>query len=200
MVRSAGPWGSSPMRPRLLVRFSPPNRRAGCLAVAYRSSPARSSREIVPPNPSLVVILSMAGGRLAAAFILPIGLWRGALVPGQSPPAGLQVAVLPREEVTVHDNWQVAGLRGTGSCDFSIDNVFVPDNMTFSLMDAIHGNVVTGEKVMFRLGFPAFFTAFHVGVPLGIARRALDEITAQAISKSRGITATTPLAAQPQFQ
>ena len=78
----------------------------------------------------------------------------GALVPGQSPPAGLRVAVLPREQVTVHDNWQVAGLRGTGSCDFSIDNVFVPDNMTFSIMDAIHGNVVTGEKVMFRLGFP----------------------------------------------
>lgn len=124
----------------------------------------------------------------------------GALVPGQSPPDGLRVAVLPREQVTVHDNWQVAGLRGTGSCDFSIDNEFVPDNMTFSIMDAIHGDVVTGEKVMFRLGFPAFFTAFHVGVPLGIARRALDEIATQAISKSRGITATTPLAAQPQFQ
>src|SRR5215471_13836522 len=101
----------------------------------------------------------------------------GALAPGQSPPEGLRVAVLPHQQVTVHDNWQVAGLRGTGSCDFSIDNVFVPDNMTFSIMDAIHGNVVTGEKVMFRLGFPAFFTAFHVGVPLGIARRALDEIT-----------------------
>src|SRR5215831_5577145 len=69
----------------------------------------------------------------------------GALVPEQSPPAGL---------------------RGTGSCDYSIDNEFVPDNMTFSIVDAIHGNVVTGEKVMFRLGFPAFFTAFHVGVPL----------------------------------
>jgi alkylation response protein AidB-like acyl-CoA dehydrogenase len=57
----------------------------------------------------------------------------GALVPDQSPPAGLRVTVLPREQVTVHDNWQVAGLRGTGSCDFSIDNVFVPDNMTFSI-------------------------------------------------------------------
>src|SRR6516164_8828724 len=75
----------------------------------------------------------------------------GVLVPGRSPPAGLRVAVLPREQVTVHDNWQVAGLRGTGSCDYSIDDVFVPDNMTFSIMDAIHGNVVTGEKVMFRL-------------------------------------------------
>src|SRR6516164_3194566 len=99
MVRSAGPWGSSPMGLRLLVRFSPPNRRAGCLAVAYRSSSARSSREIAPPNPSMVVILSMAGGRLAAAFILPIGFLAGALVPDQSPPAGLRVAVLPREQV-----------------------------------------------------------------------------------------------------
>jgi alkylation response protein AidB-like acyl-CoA dehydrogenase len=42
--------------------------------------------------------------------------------------------------------------------------------------------------------------AQNVGVPLGIARRALDEITTQAICKSRGITATTLLAEQPQFQ
>jgi len=42
----------------------------------------------------------------------------GALVPGQSPPAGLRVAVLPREQVTVHDNWQVSGLRGTGQLRF----------------------------------------------------------------------------------
>ena len=42
----------------------------------------------------------------------------GALVPDQSPPAGLRVAVLPREQVTVHDNWQVSGLRGTGQLRF----------------------------------------------------------------------------------
>jgi alkylation response protein AidB-like acyl-CoA dehydrogenase len=51
-------------------------------------------------------------------------------VPDQPPPAGLRVAVLPREQITVHDNWQVAGLRGTGSCDYSIDNVFVGDRHT----------------------------------------------------------------------
>jgi indole-3-acetate monooxygenase len=50
---------------------------ANATAFAGAFLPAESAREIVPPNPSMVVILSMAGGRLAAAFILPIGFWRG---------------------------------------------------------------------------------------------------------------------------
>jgi hypothetical protein len=39
----------------------------------------------------------------------------------------------------------------------------------------------------FRLGVPASSTPFHMGIPLGIARRALDEITGQAIEKARGV-------------
>ena len=38
---------------------------------------------------------------MAAAFVL-----------GQPPPAGLRVVVVPREQVVIHDNWQVAGSEG----------------------------------------------------------------------------------------
>jgi len=41
----------------------------------------------------------------------------GAFVPGQSEPAGPRMVVLPRDQVVIHNNWQVAGLKGTGSCD-----------------------------------------------------------------------------------
>ena len=54
------------------------------------------------------------------------------------------MVLLPRDQVVIHDNWQVAGLKGTGSCDFSIENVFVPEEMTCALMDVILGNAITG--------------------------------------------------------
>jgi alkylation response protein AidB-like acyl-CoA dehydrogenase len=122
----------------------------------------------------------------------------GVFVSDKPGPAGSRLVMLPREEVMIHDNWQVAGLKGTGSCDFSIENVFVAEEMTCALMDVIHGNAVTGGPSV-RLGLPAGVASFHIGIPLGIARRALDEITTQAIEKGRGFP-PSPLPSQPHFQ
>jgi alkylation response protein AidB-like acyl-CoA dehydrogenase len=122
----------------------------------------------------------------------------GAAVPGRSQPEGLRMVVLPRDRVVIHDNWQVAGLRGTGSCDFSIEDVFVPEEMSFPLMNMIVGKAVTGGAAL-RLGVPAILTPVHSGIALGIARRALDEVTAQAIEKGRGFP-PSPLQTHPHFQ
>ena len=35
---------------------------------------------------------------------------------------------LPAHQVTVHDTWDSPGLHGTQSCDYSIDDVFVPED------------------------------------------------------------------------
>ena len=122
----------------------------------------------------------------------------GAFVSDKPGPAGSRLVVLPKDQVVIQDNWQVAGLKGTGSCDFSIENVFVPEEMTCPLMDVILGNAITGGPSV-RLGLPAGVASFHIGIPLGIARRALDEITAQAIEKGRGFP-PSPLPTQPHFQ
>ncbi len=98
----------------------------------------------------------------------------------------------------IHDNWQVAGLRGSGSCDYSLEDVFVPEEMTFSLMDFILGNVATPAPVL-KLGAPANLSIFHMGIALGIARHALDEITSQAVAKGRGLP-PSPLPTHPHFQ
>ena len=122
----------------------------------------------------------------------------GAFVPGRPEAEGPRLVVLPHNQVIIHDNWHVAGLRGTGSCDFSIENVFVPEEMSFPMIDMIAGKAVTGGAAL-RLGVPALLTPVHSGVALGIARRALDEVTAQAIEKGRGFP-PSPLQTHPHFQ
>jgi alkylation response protein AidB-like acyl-CoA dehydrogenase len=105
---------------------------------------------------------------------------------------------VPRDQVAIHDNWQVAGLKASGNCDYSIENVFVPGEMTCPLMDAVLGKPVTGGAAL-RLGFPAVVAPFPMGIALGIARRALDEITAQALEKGRNFQ-SSPVSTYPHVQ
>ncbi len=186
---------------------------AGSTRYAAAFLPARSAQRIfgagIPPMCGVIPPLGKAepvegGYRVKGRWTFGSGIhhvdWvlAGAVVPGLDPFQGSRVIVLPRDQVLAHDNWQVAGLNASGSCDYSIDNVFVPDEMTFPLIDMVQGRPVIGGPA-FRLGVPASSTPFHMGIPLGIARRALDEITGQAIEKARGVPPSS-LPTHPHFQ
>src|SRR4029077_6624625 len=82
--------------------------------------------------------------------------------------------VVPSESVEIAGNWDVMGLRGTGSFDYSIPEQFVEAGRTFWLFD---GEPRSGGGV-YRLGVVAFAGIGHSGWALGVARRALDEIQA----------------------
>ena len=105
-------------------------------------------------------------------------------------------ATMRTSEVKIHDNWQVMGLRGTGSCDFSVEDLFVPEGFAFdvSLTEPLRGGA------MYRLGRPAFVTNEHSAFALGVARRALNEALEVGQSKTRGYTSVNPLARRPAFQ
>ena len=119
----------------------------------------------------------------------------GGMVDGSGPRA----FILPRSKVALIDNWQVAGLKATGSCDYEIRDVFVPETRSFGLLDMLTGQPQSGGAA-YRLGLPGIVMAFHMGIPLGIARRALDEITTQSIGKRRGMLSSTALADRGVFQ
>ena len=106
-----------------------------------------------------------------------------------------RVFVLPARDVEIHDNWQVAGLRGTGSCDFSVRDRVVPAALTWDHESATPRR----GGALYRLGWPAFVANEHAGFALGVARRALEVVTAIATSKARGMTPTR-LAERPAFQ
>jgi alkylation response protein AidB-like acyl-CoA dehydrogenase len=91
--------------------------------------------------------------------------------------------VFPAAAARIHDNWRVAGLRGTGSCDISVADLFVPDAMTWNLRsDSPHRG-----GPLYRLGLPAFVANEHAAFALGSGRRALDALVEVARAKKRGI-------------
>jgi len=113
----------------------------------------------------------------------------GAFKPDGGEPAGdgaapglplMIVFLVPKDQAEVIDNWHVAGLQGTGSLDFSLDSVFVPAEMTYRLgIPAVRG----GD--LFRLGMPAFVSNEVPPLAIGLARRALDDMTELALHTAR---------------
>ncbi len=104
--------------------------------------------------------------------------------------------VFPASQATIDDNWHVAGLKGTGSCDFAVSDLFVPAAFTF---DAGTWEPQRGGP-LYHLGLPGLVINEHVGFALGVGRRALDEIIDLAKSKHRGYAKQVSLADRQVFQ
>ena len=105
------------------------------------------------------------------------------------------ILAVPTAAVQFLDNWQVMGLKGTGSRDFVLADYFVPEEMAFDLLntDPRRGGA------LFWLGRPGFVTSDHAAFALGVGRRALDEIARQAGSYQRGYL-TSPIAQRGALQ
>ena len=106
-----------------------------------------------------------------------------------------RAVVFPTESAVVHDNWQVAGLQGTGSCDFSLDDLFIAEEFSW---DAENAEPQRGGP-LYRLAMPGFVTNEHAAFALGVARRALDVFIDVAKAKARGVTPSV-LAGRPAVQ
>ncbi len=88
--------------------------------------------------------------------------------------------VFPVDEVEIIDTWHVAGLRGTGSRDMAVADVFVPEERAIGFM--------SGKRYLdgpaFRFPVLGFLALTIAPIPLGIARRAIDELTTLAAKKT----------------
>ncbi|MFI6762900.1 acyl-CoA dehydrogenase family protein [Micromonospora sp. NPDC050417] len=102
--------------------------------------------------------------------------------------------VMPAADLTIHDNWDVVGLAGTGSHDIEAVDVFVPDAYSFSIFGPARQ-----DRPLYR--FPVFgLLAFGIGaVALGIARAALDEFARVAGEKHDPLTGQ-PAAGKPMIR
>jgi 3-hydroxy-9,10-secoandrosta-1,3,5(10)-triene-9,17-dione monooxygenase len=117
----------------------------------------------------------------------------GGLVLGEGGnPVDFRTFLLPRDDYQIADVWDTIGLRGTGSNDVIVDDVFVPEYRTLSFVDtgkcACPGQEVnTGP--LYRLPFASVFSC-SISVPvIGMATGAYEayvEHTRERVRASTG--------------
>jgi len=93
----------------------------------------------------------------------------------------------PQSEITFHDTWHTSGMRGSGSLDFSVNEVFVPLERT--IQPGVTKPVVDSPTAHFP-NFTLLATAVSA-VGLGIARRSLDELVELAQGKKPQFSSRT---------
>ena len=164
-------------------------------AIFLDGKPPKAAGVAAPSGEAIVV---EGGYRVSGRWSFASGIrnseWvaGGAVVKNQKEDASQQIRlVVPTVQVEIHDNWQVIGLKGTGSCDYSITDVFVPDRFTWPGAEPEPRR----GGANFRLGRPGMQTTGHCGFALGVGRRALDAVTELAQTKRRGYRGTMSLIA-----
>ena len=84
--------------------------------------------------------------------------------------------LVPRAEYEVLPTWNSAGLRGTGSHDVCVHELFVPDSHVTRTRTERPGN----PNPLFRIPLTSRLAYNKVGVATGIARGAIDHFVALA--------------------
>ncbi len=91
----------------------------------------------------------------------------GAAIDGQPPQARLHL--MPIDQVRMVDLWQVAGLRGTGSFSFQVDDLFIPEERSF-----VQEGESWSDGPLYQIPTTLLFATGFATVALGVARKSLD--------------------------
>ncbi len=100
------------------------------------------------------------------------------------------------DDVEFIDNWDVSGLSGTGSGDYQVNDVFVPEGRWVELGDDA---TVRHNSSLSRFSFFGLLACGVASCAMGIARRAVDELVELAgTKKPQG--SSKSLGRRPQVQ
>jgi alkylation response protein AidB-like acyl-CoA dehydrogenase len=127
-------------------------------------------------------------GRKIFASQSPAGSVMSTMFPFDDPERGRRVLnmAVPFSDagVTVHDNWDTLGMRGTASNDVTITDVFVPDERV--LADRPYGVIDPPLQVIASIAFQ-IIGAVYLGVAESAAAAAIASLTGQPRSSDQSV-------------
>ncbi len=110
--------------------------------------------------------------------------WLGAHMRVAGTGGKVRTMLFPKSSVTMHDIWHVVGLRGTGSDEYVVEDVFVPQDHT---MDRDKPAERREDGLLYRFTSNQLYSCGFGGVGLGIARATMDAfLDLPATKTSRG--------------
>ncbi len=108
-----------------------------------------------------------------------------------------RLCLFPRADVEVFDIWHVGGLRATGSNDFQVTDLFVPERHTIPLVDFQPPPRRPGP--LYAVPMTSTFVSCIATVALGIARAAI-ELLIEIGAEKRTAGSSTVLRDKPMAQ
>jgi alkylation response protein AidB-like acyl-CoA dehydrogenase len=93
-----------------------------------------------------------------------------------------RLCLFPRDAATVFDIWHVGGLRATGSNDFEVSELFIPEDYTIRLQEFQPPPLRPGP--LYAVPMTSTFVSCIATVALGIARAAIEALIEIAGSKT----------------
>ncbi len=171
--------------------------------------PPEAQHEVLGRNPDALVATSLApqgkatpvagGYRLSGQWQFASGCdhaqWIavGGVVTHPTPPPApdMRLFLVPQGAYRIDDTWFVAGLRGTGSKDLIVEDVFIPAHRVLSIADAQAGNTpgaAARDTPLYRIPLTALFIMAAAGPALGIAAGALTTYCEWVQTRTVGYT------------
>lgn len=92
------------------------------------------------------------------------------------------IVVMPKADCAIDDTWFTLGMRGTGSKDVVLDNVFIPGHYAVPMGDAQLGTVSGVDIPLYQLPIRPTLATMLLGTIVGMAERGLNLF----IEQSRG--------------
>jgi alkylation response protein AidB-like acyl-CoA dehydrogenase len=95
------------------------------------------------------------------------------------------LALVPREDFGIEDDWFNVGLAGTGSKDVVVEDVFVPAYRTMTYASLAEGGAKVHAAPIYQLPFATVVPIGILAATLGMTRSALDnfiEVTRDRVS------------------
>ena len=97
---------------------------------------------------------------------------------------------MPKANVIIDDTWYTLGMRGTGSKDLVLDNVFIPDHYAVPMSEAQLGTVPGVDVPLYRLPIRSALATMLLGTIVGMAERGLQLFVDQTRTRRDVYTGT----------